>query len=492
MSHHAAPVRGRAAGHKKLRRAILVAFIIVTAALAAVGAALHWPTGAPAVTPQFEQTFSYNQPLVTGEVIRVDDKGCTTPAIGRLAQSEPGPVVVPLAEQPLPGQPAQGAGLQPNATCRLSVVRITGGDHAGAFTQLASFDMPGEPRLEDGDAIMMTDTADPITGEPIFAFADYQRGTPLILWGIVLAVVLVLFAAWRGVRAIAGLLITLAAIGFFMLPGLALGDDAITLTLITGVLALLVVVPLVHGINWKSASALGGTYLALGVAALVTHYALTTTQVRGLGSGENLNILLYLPEVPIAGLLAAGFIIGTLGVLNDVTISQASTITELADIEPEAGPWRLFLGAMKVGRDHITSMVYTIVLSYTGAALPLLLLITIADRPLSQTFSGDVMATELLRSGVGALVLTLAVPITTIIAAFVVPEHAETPTRRGIPAPTAAGRGDERTARAGAPVVREPGAAGAAGVARTAGVAAPPFTPSIPGYTDGPSYRDLR
>lgn len=85
-------------------------------------------------------------------------------------------------------------------------------------------------------------------------------------------------------------------------------------------------------------------------------------------------------------------------------------------------PWRLFLGAMKVGRDHISSMVYTLVLTYTGAALPLLLLISVAQRPLTQTLTSDIVATELLRSGIGALALTLAVPLTTLIAAWTVPE----------------------------------------------------------------------
>ena len=177
---------------------------------------------------------------------------------------------------------------------------------------------------------------------------------------------------------------------------------------------------LVHGFNWKSSSALGGTLLSLGLSAWLAHIAIDSNHLRGLGSEDNILIQLYLPDVTVPGLMLCGFIIGALGVLNDVTIAQASTVNELSEIEPDASPWRLFAGAMKVGRDHIASMVYTLVLSYTGASLPTLLLLSVANRPLTQIMFSDVMATELLRSGIGALALSLAVPITTIIAAFTV------------------------------------------------------------------------
>ena len=173
-----------------------------------------------------------------------------------------------------------------------------------------------------------------------------------------------------------------------------------------------------HGFSWKTSAALAGTVISLVLAAVLAHLAIGQNQLRGLGNEDNLLIQLYLPDVTVTGLMLCGFIIGALGVLNDVTIAQASTVNELADIEPDANPWRLFAGAMKVGRDHIASMVYTLVLSYTGAALPLLLLLSVADRPFGEVLTSDVMATELLRSAIGALALALAVPITTAIAAF--------------------------------------------------------------------------
>ncbi len=392
-------------------RLLLLVGIALAGLASAVAVALSWPS--PHST-QVSETFtssSLNRTLVDATVTLVDGNACNSASIGTVFSGQPD---TPLAA---PAQP-----------CRRALADITSGEFAGQRTMLVTHDMPGEPQLREGDRIRLSETRTP-EGAVTMSFADYQRGGSLAAWGAAIVLALLLFAGWRGLRALIGLGVTLAVIGFFLLPALASGRDSSLLAVVTGALVLLVVVPLVHGVNWKSAAALGGTLLALLAAAGLTSIGLRTTEVRGLGSEDNLTILLYLPEVSVLGLLAAGFIIGTLGVLNDVTIAQASTINELSALDPDARPWRLFLGAMKVGQDHIASVVYTLVLSYTGAALPLLLLISVARRPLAETLSSDVVATELLRSGIGGLALILAVPLTTLIAAWTVPEPRE-PERR--------------------------------------------------------------
>ena len=208
----------------------------------------------------------------------------------------------------------------------------------------------------------------------------------------------------------------------FLIPALLRGGDPVALAITAGGLILFPVLFMVHGMNWKSASALAGTLAAMGLAAALASFAISSSKLQGLGDEDNLLIQLYLPGVSVTGLLMAGFIIGALGVLNDVTIAQASTVQELYEAAPESTPREVFTSAMRVGRDHIASMVYTLVLAYLGTALPLSMLLTVADRPLLQTLSSDVVATELLRSAIGAIALVLAVPITTLIAAFTVAE----------------------------------------------------------------------
>ncbi|GAB3695458.1 YibE/F family protein [Corynebacterium nasicanis] len=396
-SHHArdtAPSRWRQ---------VLLGFLVLALLATVVGLWRLWPPQEdPQVSPDFATTFNLNHTQVSGEVLLVDAAACTSPSTGQAFDGSP---VVPLEHS--------------DQRCERSLVEITSGPDAGRRTQLVHFGLPGEPQLAAGDAILLTSSETP--EGTVYTFGDFQRAVPLTVWGVLIALMIIVFAAWRGVRALAGLLLTLVGIAVFLLPALLHGRDPLALALVAGAAILMIVVPLVHGFNWKSASALAGTLIALAVAAGLARLAIDSTHLRGLGSDDNLTILLYLPEVSIVGLLLCGFIIGALGVLNDVTISQASTVNELSDLDPDASPWRLFLGAMKVGRDHISSMVYTLVLTYTGAALPLLLLISVAQRPLTQTLTSDIVATELLRSGIGALALTLAVPLTTLIAAWTVP-----------------------------------------------------------------------
>jgi len=385
-------------------RTALLGFLILSVVATIIGVWRLWPaTEEPAVSPEFATAFNLNHTQVEGTVTLVDGLACNSPSVGTAFTDSP---AVPL-------QPS-------DERCRRALVDLTSGENNGLRTMLVTYGMSGEPVLETGDQILLTETVTE-DGSRVYTFSDYQRGSTLLVWAVIIALTIIFFAAWRGVRALGGLVVTFAGIALFLLPSLARGGDPLALAIVTGAAILIVVVPLVHGVNWKSASALGGTLIALGIAALMARVAIDSTDLRGLGSQDNLNILVYLPEVSILGLMLCGFIIGTLGVLNDVTISQSSTVNELAQLDPQASPWRLFLGAMKVGRDHISSMVYTLVLSYTGAALPLLLLLSVAERPLSQILTSDIMATELLRSGVGALALTLAVPLTTLIAAWTVP-----------------------------------------------------------------------
>ncbi|MGD7001601.1 YibE/F family protein [Corynebacterium halotolerans] len=389
-----------------LWRRILLGFLILCGIATSIGLVMLWPPDEdPVVAPEFTNTFALNQAQVNGEVSAVAPGACQSPSLGQVFETSPSSSAAVSGD-----------------TCTNVIVDITSGENEGRRTLLITYGQPGEPVLAEGDQIRLAETV-AADGQLTYTFTDYQRGTPLLVWGLVIAGAIILFAALRGIRALVGLVITLAVLAVFLLPALVHGGAPLALAVVAGAVILFLVVLLVHGFNWKSCAALAGTLISLGIAAWLASQAISSTHLQGLGSEDNLRILLYLPEVSVTGLMLCGFIIGALGVLNDVTISQASTVNELSELDPSASPLQLFTGAMKVGRDHISSMVYTLVLTYTGAALPLLLLISVSERPLLQTLTSDLVATELLRSGVGALALTLAVPITTVIAAYVVPER---------------------------------------------------------------------
>ena len=382
---------------------VLAVLLVIAGIATAVGVVMLWPSSSdPNVSPELANTNALPANQVNGTVAIRDTGACNSPSIGRAFDVAP---ISPLEEQP--------------NKCERAIVSIDAGDNAGKRTLLVMSDKPGEPELHVGDKIRMSETT-AADGTHAYTFSDFQRTKVLLLWGAIIVLAIIGIGALRGARSILGLLITLAAIAFFLIPALLRGGSPLGLAVVCGSAILFAVLYLVHGFNWKSSSALGGTLLSLGLSAWLAHIAIDSNHLRGLGSEDNILIQLYLPDVTVPGLMLCGFIIGALGVLNDVTIAQASTVNELSEIEPDASPWRLFAGAMKVGRDHIASMVYTLVLSYTGASLPTLLLLSVANRPLTQIMFSDVMATELLRSGIGALALSLAVPITTIIAAFTV------------------------------------------------------------------------
>ena len=233
------------------------------------------------------------------------------------------------------------------------------------------------------------------------AFQDYDLTTSMWVWGALTVGLIVLVGAWRGVRSLGSLAITIAVILAYLIPGLVRGGSPVLLALTTGSAVLFMVLFLVHGFSCKSAAAMGGTLLSLALAAIFSYLSVLTTGIRGLGDENNLNILVYLPVLVISGLVLAGMIVGALGVLNEATVAQASTVHELYELEPGASRWKIFHSAMKVGRDHIGSKVHTLVLSYTGVALPMLLLLSLSGRSVEQILTSDVMGTELLDQSQG-------------------------------------------------------------------------------------------
>lgn len=371
-----------------------------------IGLVLLWPSSATSehTSEEFESTYALNHPQVEATVEKTDHSACQSEQTGLAFDTPP---LIPEKEE---------------VDCDRALVKITSGEDEGKMTQLVTYGNAGDPELQPGDNIVLSKATDP-TGSVSYAFADYQRSNSLLLWGVVIAIVIIAFAAWHGVRAIIGLGLSLGIVFSFLIPALIAGTNPLWVALAACTAIILLAVPLVHGVNWKSASAVGGSLTALAIAAFLAWAAIDSSQLQGYSSEDNLKLLLYMPNVSILGVLLCGFVVGALGSLADVAIAQASTITELHESDSAASPLELFLSAMRVGRDHIASMVYTLILTYTGAALPLLLLITAAERPAGQILSSDLVATELLRSGVGAMALTLAVPITTLIAAFTVPSR---------------------------------------------------------------------
>jgi len=220
----------------------------------------------------------------------------------------------------------------------------------------------------------------------------------------------------RGVAALAGLAVSLVILLWFIVPAITAGRDAVLVAVVGGGLIVLVALYLAHGYTPLTHVAAVGAFSALALTAMLSWLALAVAKFSGFATEESF-YLTGLEGVEIGGLLLAGIVLGAIGALDDVTVTQASAVWEVNRANPELGKNDLFASGLRVGRDHIASTVNTLLLAYAGAALPLLILYSLSALPLGVVASSEVIAVEIVRTLVGSIGLVAAVPITTWLAA---------------------------------------------------------------------------
>ena len=376
----------------------IVIGLLVAIGIAVIGGAvLLWPSQQEVDIPlPFQNAAGGAVTTEAGHVVSTSIGTCGSPSASKVLTAAP--------------EPAASGGAQ----CVQALVAIDSGPNTGASTLLEFSPGPGQPDLAPGEHIRVSRQVDR-GGATSYAFYDYERTWPSIGLAAVFAVVIVAVARWRGLRALVGIVVAFVVLVVFLLPALRDGSAAIPVALVASAAILYAVIYLAHGVSLRTSAALLGTLTSLLLAAALSCGAIELAHLTGLSEDENAEVAAYLGQVSITGLLLAGFIIGSLGVLNDVTVTQASTVFELAELG--GGRRAIFLSAMRVGRDHIASTVYTLVLAYAGSALPLLLLFSVANRSLSDVLTSESVAIEIARSTVGGIALALSVPLTTAIAA---------------------------------------------------------------------------
>lgn len=302
------------------------------------------------------------------------------------------------------------------STCQIVGIRLEGGSDAGLTTELVLNVLanPGIPTFDQGDGILVQPVGGQVGG---YAFVDFQRSRPLLLLAGAFAVLVVALARWKGFAALLGLAATLVVLAKFVLPSILDGNDPVAVCIVGASVTMFVVFYVAHGVTVRSSTALVGTLLSLLATGLLAMWATSASRLSGAGSEEALTVNALAGQVDLRGLLLGGIIIGSLGVLNDVTITQSSTVWQLHLADPEAGPVALYRRGMQVGRDHIGATVDTLILAYAGAALPLLIFFSLADRSFGEVITSSLVGEEVVRSLVGAIGLVLSVPITTGLAA---------------------------------------------------------------------------
>jgi uncharacterized membrane protein len=382
---------------KRAPRTLLLGALALAALATVLGTLLLWPDGEAA--DEVRGSLSFAAPGVTFPQAVVDR-------------------VEPRCPPILEGVPDEGADQE---GCGKLHVTVDEGVDAG--TELA-VQVPPEVSaagLIPGDRVELIRTPS-AEGEPAqLNYFDIVREIPLRTLAIIFAAVVLAVAWLRGLMALVGLAFAAVVLWQFMIPALLTGESAVAVALTAASAILFVVLYTTHGFSLRTSVALAGTLVGVGITALLGWWSVDSSRLTG-ASGEEGGIMgTYVSAVSLQGVFTAAVIIAGLGVLNDVTITQASAAWELRVASPEMSRTKLFTSAMRIGRDHIASSIYTIVFAYAGTALTVLLVVSMFDRPLLDLVGTEEIAEEVVRSLVSSIGLVLAVPITTALAALIVP-----------------------------------------------------------------------
>ena len=313
-------------------------------------------------------------------------------------------------------------------TCETINFEVTSGTTRGERDALEVPFGVGGPQIDEGDQIILFYGASAPEGAQ-YQFADFQRRTPMLLLGAIFAVVVIAFGRWRGLFAIVGVGVSMVVLIGFVLPALLNGESPIWVALVGTSAVALPALYLAHGLSEKTSVAVLGTVASLLLTCILGVVFVHLTHLTGLADEEVSFLRAFGGELDFAGLLLAGMVIGALGVLDDVTVTQVAVVWELHDAKPAAHVRDLYNAGVRIGRDHIASTVNTLVLAYAGASLPLLLLFKTADQRLGDVLTGESIAVEVVRALVGSIGLVASVPITTGLAALVVTRSQDGPAR---------------------------------------------------------------
>ncbi|MEV4936690.1 YibE/F family protein [Streptomyces zaomyceticus] len=419
---------GPAAPVSRHLRKVIAAVLIPFATAVVVGLVVLWPGGVPA----HERTgVGFDRQIEQGEVVAVEQVDCKDVNAAQVPPT--GDTSTPQGREAVAAQ--QG-------DCAKATVEVTSGPEKGRrFTEIVQPDAPRQ--LHEGQGVVVAYAPD-APRDLQYSVTDVNRKVPIAVLAGIFALVVVVVGRMRGVMALIALAVSFLILTFFILPAILQGSNPLVVAVVGSSAIMLVALYMCHGLSARTSVAVLGTLISLLLIGLLGSLFIGWASLSG-NTDDNTGLIhgLY-PSIDMSGLLLAGIIIGSLGVLDDVTVTQTSAVWELRQADPGMGPRALYRAAIRIGRDHIASVVNTLVLAYAGAALPLLLLFTIAQSSMGTVANSELVAEEIVRTLVGSIGLVASVPVTTALAALVVSADR---TEGGIRKPAAVRGGRRRRAK---------------------------------------------
>jgi len=368
---------------------VLVAVVLVLAIATLVGLAVLWPHG----------------------------------KLGRTAQFGPIHTVGAVAQR-VTSRPCR---LSASHMCRIVQIKILDGPQKGQRSELTTVAAVGSLDVSQGDRIRVYKNTAPAGSGPAagFSFADFDRRSAMLWLSVGFGVLLLATGRFHGLRALVGLVASLAIVVKFVVPAILHGSSPFAVAMVGAATVMLVLMPLSYGFGAKALAAWLGTAISLLLAAGLAYAFAHVAHLSGASSDESVYLGASQSRLSLQGLLVAGMVIGALGVLVDLTVSQASTVIALRRVNPSLRFGGLFRGALEVGHDHIAATVATLVFAYAGAALPVLLIFNVGSTSFTDAVNGEAVADQIIAALVGSIGLIASMPITTALAALLAPRMSD-------------------------------------------------------------------
>lgn len=319
---------------------------------------------------------------------------------------------------PCPGQ-VQVGDADGGKPCLTVEVAMTDGAANGSAIKLTVPIEPSTPRFSSGDKVVLAYNGGNPRLSASYQVVDFQRGIPLSVLAALFAIAVVILGRWQGLAALGALLLSFVVLVAFVLPAILAGRNPLLVAIAGASVIMFAALYLTHGLSARTSVAVLGTMVSLALIGVLSAIFSALAALTGLDDSTSTLIAALGHGIDGRGLLLAGIVIGALGVLDDVTVTQTSSVWELRRANPDLG-WRELYGAgMRIGRDHVGSAVNTLVMAYAGAALPVMLYSSISGVGLGAVLGSQDIAEEIVRTLAGSIGIVAAVPVTTALAALI-------------------------------------------------------------------------
>jgi uncharacterized membrane protein len=309
-----------------------------------------------------------------------------------------------------------------NQQCRRLTVRLEQGRDRGRLSRITLGPVRTAPAVGSGASIRVSRVAAPGAGAGVepYSFVDYDRHGSLLWLVIAFGVLAVLLARLRGVLALAGVGLSLLLVTKFIVPAILAGSSPLLVSLVGSLAVMFLTLTLTNGVGAQSLAAALGIGVSLLAATLLGDAYAHLAHLNGYSSDLATVLRQFTTKVSLEGVVIAGMVVGALGVLADMGVSQASAVMALRRANPGYGARELYREAFAVGRDHLAATIHTLVLAYVGASLPLLLVLQSAKAGFFDAVNTQDVAEPIVATLVGSIGLIAAVPLTTGLAALLV------------------------------------------------------------------------